>query len=143
MADSICGEVEGDYSTVKVQLAGGGKDEKPSRPTKGTQLVWGGTDPSSPWGHLQALIEKASGSVGYTFIHAADLKEPLVVVAEEETKEEEHEEAPAPAEKKPAGGGGSDAAKKDEPKHATGGVEGHGPLFDNGVEFDFGGNKAK
>ena len=36
MADSICGEVEGDYSVVKVQLAGGGKEDKPVRPTKAT-----------------------------------------------------------------------------------------------------------
>lgn len=143
MADqnsSIAGEVEGDYSVVKVQLAGGGKDEKIARPTKGTQLVWGGTDPSSPWGHLQALIDKAGGSVTYTFVHAADLKEPLVSVTDE---------GPAPAD-----AGGDSQEKKDDPKPAgassdkppemhTGGIEGHGPLFENGVDFDFNGNKAR
>src|SRR5437588_200309 len=96
MAESICGEVEGDYGTVKVQLAGGSKDEKVTRPTKGTQLVWGGTDVSSPWGHLQALIEKSGGSVAYTYIHAGDLSEPLVVVTEEEAKEDEKEQPSEP-----------------------------------------------
>ena len=50
------GEVEGDYSVVKVQLAGGNKEEKPKRPTKGTQVVWGGTDPylSTRFAHLYA-----------------------------------------------------------------------------------------
>src|SRR5213080_2800875 len=99
------GEVEGDYSVVKVQLAGGNKEEKPKRPTKGTQVVWGGTDASSPWGHLQALIEKAGGSVSYTYVHAADLKEPLVEVTEEEEKKDDGGGA---ADQKPA-----DAKKAD------------------------------
>ncbi|MCA1829289.1 MAG: M23 family metallopeptidase [Myxococcales bacterium] len=139
MADSICGEVEGDYSVVKVQLAGGGKEDKPARPTKGTQLVWGGTDVSSPWGHLAALIEKAGGSVNYTFVHAADLKEPLVVVTDEgETHEDKPADEPKKADEKPASGGGSTQVK-----HSTGGAEGHGPLFDFGLDFDFGGNAAR
>src|SRR4051812_19303356 len=107
MADSICGEVEGDYGTVKVQLAGGGKDDKVSRPTKGTQLVWGGTDVSSPWGHLQALIEKGGGSVTYTYLHAGDFSEPLVVVTDEGA--EKTDDAPPPAEEK----------KADQPKPVT------------------------
>ena len=141
MADSICGEVEGDYSVVKVQLAGGGKEDKPVRPTKGTQLVWGGKDLSSPWGHLAALIEKGGGSVSYTYVHAADLKEPLVVVTDEG---ETHEDAPADEPKKAAGD--KPAASGDKPaevKHSTGGAEGHGPLFDIGVDFQFAGNTAR
>ncbi len=132
------GEVEGDYSVVKVQLAGGGKEEKPQRPTKGTQLVWGGTDVSSPWGHLAALIDKAGGSVGYTYVHAADLKAPLVEVTDEgETHEDEAEDVKPPkAEAKQDG-------PKEEPHHNTGGAEGHGPLFDDGVDFQFGGNTAR
>src|SRR5947209_886002 len=86
------GEVEGDYSVVKVQLAGGNKEDKPKRPTKGTQVIWGGTDASSPWGHLQALIEKAGGSVTYTLVHGADLKDAPVEITEEESKPEETEE---------------------------------------------------
>jgi len=60
MADpkSIAGEMEGDYGTVKVQLAGGPAADAVQRPTKGTQVVWGGTAPGSPWAHLAALIEQ-------------------------------------------------------------------------------------
>ncbi|MBS2026230.1 MAG: peptidoglycan DD-metalloendopeptidase family protein [Deltaproteobacteria bacterium] len=67
------GIVEGDYSTVKIQLAGGGTGPSPARPTKGTQLVWGGDNPSSPWAHLVAQIEKGGGKVNYTFVHAATI----------------------------------------------------------------------
>lgn len=138
MADpkSIAGEVEGDYSVVKVQLAGGGTDGKPQRPTKGTQLVWGGTDASSPWGHLAALIEKGGGSVNYTFLHAADLSEPIAVVTDEGTVDEPAENV------KPPAGKADDPAK---PAHtpSAGGAEGHGPLFDAGVDFQFGGNTAR
>src|ERR1700682_4669857 len=143
MADpkSIAGEVEGDYSVVKVQLAGGGKDEKPSRPTKGTQLVWGGTDASSPWGHLAALIEKAGGSVNYTYVHAADLKAPLLEVKDEEvtTSDEPAEDVKPPPQQQEKTGGEPDQKKS----HSTGGAEGHGPLFDGGVDFQFAGNTAR
>src|SRR6267143_5435910 len=100
MADpkSIAGEVEGDYGTVKVQLAGGPAADTVQRPTKGTQVVWGGTGPGSPWAHLAALIEKSGGSVTYTFLHAADLEEPIALPAEEEdTPADEPEQKPAPA----------------------------------------------
>ena len=143
MAKGIAGEVEGDYSVVKVQLAGGGTDDKPARPTKGTQVVWGGTDLSSPWGQLAALIEKAGGSVNYTYVHAADLKEPLVVVTDEggEVAQDDPPEAAKPAatagEAKPAD------QPANPPSHSTGGAEGHGPLFDDGVDFPFGGNTAR
>ena len=98
---SIAGEVEGDYGTVKVQLAGGPAADKPARPTKGTQLVWGGTGPSTPWGHLAALIEKGGGSVNYTFIHASDLKAPLALVKDDEAQPPGED---APAEHKEAAG---------------------------------------
>lgn len=143
MADpkGIAGEVEGGYEVVKVQLAGGGKDEKPQRPTKGTQVVWGGTDVSSPWGHLAALIEKAGGSVNYTYVHAADLKTPLVVATDEgDSPEDEPAEEGTP----PAGTQKPSAhPAASQPPHNTGGAEGHGPLFDAGVDFQFGGNTAR
>ena len=72
---SIAGEVEGDYGTVKVQLSGAAAGEAVARPTRGTQVVWGGSGPGSPWAHLAGLIEKSGGSVSYTFLHAADLHE--------------------------------------------------------------------
>jgi murein DD-endopeptidase MepM/ murein hydrolase activator NlpD len=136
------GEVEGDYSVVKVQLAGGGKEGKPARPTKGTQLVWGGTDVSSPWGHLAALIEKGGGSVNYTYVHAADLKAPLLEVEDEgvTTSDEQAEDA-KPAQQQKTDGKTDE--KKTEPRHSTGGAEGHGPLFDDGVDFQFAGNTAR
>src|SRR5215470_5224053 len=64
--------VEGDGTAVPVQIAPGGAGS-PARPTKGTQLVWGGGDASSPWGHVQALIEAAGGSVQYTYFHSSVL----------------------------------------------------------------------
>src|SRR5690242_6170849 len=94
--DSIAGEVEGDYSVVKVQLGGGGKEDTVQRPTKGTQVVWGGTDPGSPWAHLAKLIEKAGGSVTYTYIHASDLKEPIALVTDEGDAQAS-DDGPAPA----------------------------------------------
>ena len=65
--------VEGDGTAVPVQLAPGAAADSPRRPAKGTQLVWGGGDPSSPWGHLQALIEAAGGPVQYTYFHSSVL----------------------------------------------------------------------
>ena len=103
-AKSIAGEVEGDYGTVKVQLAGGPAGDAVQRPTKGTQVVWGGTAPGSPWAHLAALIEKSGGSVTYTFLHASDLKEPVVIASgEEDAAAKEEEAAPAPPADKPEG----------------------------------------
>jgi hypothetical protein len=143
---SIAGEVEGDYSVVKIQLAGGPKDGKPVRPTKGTQVVWGGTDPSSPWGHLAALIEKSGGSVNYTFVHAADLTEPLAVVTDdgpaEESAADDKPSDPAGAKPadKPADKGGDKPA---EPPVLHGGIEGTGPLFETGLDFEYAGNTAR
>src|SRR3989442_12877096 len=67
--------VEGDATAVPVQLAPGDASDAPRRPNKGTQLVWGGNDPSSPWGHLQSLLERGGGAVQYTYLHAAVLAE--------------------------------------------------------------------
>ena len=136
---SIAGEVEGGYDTVKVQLAGAAPGEKVVRPTRGTQLVWGGTELSSPWGHLAALIEKAGGSVNYTFVHASDFKEiPGVAKVEEEESapeqtEEKEKDPLKDAPPHPAG----------EIPHSAGGAEGHGPLFDLGLDFAFDGNTAR
>ena len=131
---SIAGEVEGDYGTVKVQLAGGPAAEAVQRPTKGTQVVWGGTGPGSPWAHLAALIEKGGGSVTYTFLHAADLKEPPAIAPDDDApaQEEEEKAAAAPAEK-----------AEGPVRHSAGGAEGHGPLFEEGLDFSFGGNTAR
>src|SRR6267143_2756324 len=65
--------VEGDATAVPVQLAPGDASDAPRRPTKGSQLVWGGNDPSSPWGHLRSLIEAGGGSVQYTYLHSTVL----------------------------------------------------------------------
>src|SRR5229473_7239335 len=75
MADPDDGHkiVEGDASAVPVRVAPGDPSDAPRRPSKGTQLVWGGADPSSPWGHLQSLIEAAGGSVQYTLLHSSVL----------------------------------------------------------------------
>src|ERR1051325_9193971 len=121
MADSVAGEVEGDYSVVKVQLAAIAGDEV-KRPTKGTQVVWGGSEKGSPWAHLAELIEKGGGSVTYTYIHAADLKEQAEPEAQDEgdaPKEEEKQEAAPKDDKKDE--------KKDEkaPPSNPGGIEGH------------------
>ncbi len=67
------GEKEGGFDAVPVQLAAAGTEDRPSRPTSGTQIVWGGDDLSAPWGHLAGLIEKAGGTVQYTYLHGADL----------------------------------------------------------------------
>src|SRR5438105_15509911 len=97
------GEVEGDYGTVKVQLCGGGADATPKRPTKGSQVVWGGTDPSSPWGHLAALIEKAGGTVTYTYANASDLVIEPVQVEVESSDQAPFEDHPHLPEKGPDG----------------------------------------
>jgi len=60
---SIAGEVEGDYGTVKVQLSGAAAGEAVARPTRGTQVVWGGSGPGSPWAHLAGLIEKKAAEI--------------------------------------------------------------------------------
>src|SRR5437016_404194 len=130
----IAGEVEGDYGTVKVQIAGGPAGDSVRRPTKGTQVVWGGSGPGSPWAHLVALIEKSGGSVTYTFLHAADLKEPVVIASDEEdAAAKEEEAAPSPPADKPEG----------TVRHSSGGAEGQGPLFEDGLDFQFGGNVAR
>ncbi|HUJ26911.1 MAG TPA: M23 family metallopeptidase [Myxococcales bacterium] len=138
MADkSIAGEVEGDYGTVKVQVATV-KGDDVKRPTKGTQLVWGGDDKTSPWGHVLSLIEKAGGSVAYTFIHAADLKVPALDVKDEGEEDEKKEETqPAPAEEK------KDDAPKPPDSQAPGGIEGHGDLFENGLNLTFAKSPAR
>ena len=65
--------VEGDGSKVPVRIGPGAASDSPRRPAKGTQLVWGGDDPSSPWGHLLSLIEAGGGSVQYTLLHSSVL----------------------------------------------------------------------
>ena len=158
---SIAGEIEGDYTRVPVQLAGG-LGEKPLRPTPGTQVVFGGKDPSSPWGHLLALIEKAGGSVNYTFVHAAELKASPIVVPADPTagdalplgdhprlKEEDKKAQPAPAEAKKDGPAKQDAPPPEQPvapQHPVANNHfelGTGPLFDRGQVFKYDGNDAR
>src|ERR1041384_7052444 len=141
MADSVAGEVEGDYSVVKVQLAAiAGDDVK--RPTKGTQVVWGGAEKGSPWAHLAELIEKGGGSVTYTYIHAADLKEQPEPEAQDEGDAPKDEAGPGPEAEPPP----KKDEKKDEkaPPSNPGGMEGHGDLFEFGTkDFKFNGNPAR
>jgi len=75
MADTDEGHkiVEGDATAVPVRLAAGEAADAPRRPAKGAQLVWGGSGASSPWGHLQSLIEEGGGAVHYTFFHSSVL----------------------------------------------------------------------
>src|SRR3954470_2946133 len=131
---SIAGEVEGDYGTVKVQIAGAPPGDAVQRPTKGTQLVWGGAGPGSPWAHLVSLIEASGGAVNYTFLHAGDLKTPVAIADDDAAVEEDAADVapPAPVEK-PSG----------PVRHSTGGAAGHGPLFEDGLDFAFGGNTAR
>lgn len=131
-AKSVAGEIEGDYAAVKIQLAAGDPGETLERPTNGTQVIWGGSDPGSPWAHLASLIEKSGGVATYTFIHGAD----LTGVVPPEKDEAAPEEAP-PGHHDPAPAGG------EPPQHHPGGAEGQGPLFESGVDFDYGGNKAR
>jgi murein DD-endopeptidase MepM/ murein hydrolase activator NlpD len=92
--------VEGDASKVPVQVAPGttNKDAAPDRPAKGTQLVFGGKDPQSPWGQIAALIGPG-GKAPYTLVSSAVLakaqhrgKKPGS--AEEPKEEKKKEEAP-------------------------------------------------
>jgi len=62
--------IKGDYSKVPIQLAPGGTGAI-VRPTPGSQLIWGGSDVSSPWGHLAALLAKSGGKVSYLQTSAA------------------------------------------------------------------------
>ena len=90
--------VEGDATAVPVQIAPGEASDSPRRTDKGAQLVWGGSGPSSPWGHLQSLIDAAGGSVQYTLFHSTVLaqlakgkkpKPPPQKPSTEEKKDEE------------------------------------------------------
>jgi murein DD-endopeptidase MepM/ murein hydrolase activator NlpD len=109
--------VEGDFAKIKVQIAPGGTG-KPERPTRSTQLVWGGGDASSPWGHLLSLLEAGGGSASYVYLHAATLVR----------KRFDDHAPPPPDEKK----------EDDKPPAETG----KGPLFEWGFDFEFK-NKGK
>ena len=140
---------EGDYKKVAIQLAGAAAGNHPKRPTKGSQVAWGGGDPSSPWGHLIAQIEKGGGSVNYTFCHAATVDKNLAtvraVVAPETAAEtpadppegQEHHQPVAP-DRPP------DAFHKEDPPKAVQqpGEKPSGAIFEKGQEFDYLGHKA-
>jgi murein DD-endopeptidase MepM/ murein hydrolase activator NlpD len=110
--------VEGDGSKVPVQIAPGDASDSPRRPAKGAQLVWGGSDPSSPWGHLLSLIEAGGGSVQYTLLHSSVLaqlaqgkkpkppanQQPKEKQAEEPADEKQHEKNLSYQEGAPTGG---------------------------------------
>lgn len=89
---------EGDYTKVPIQVGAASVDAGLSRPTKGTQVLWGGSAPASPWGHLLALIDKAGGEVNYTYLHGAVLAQSAVAIhgAIKGTKPPEKEPPPAP-----------------------------------------------
>jgi hypothetical protein len=63
---------KGDYTKVPIQLAPGGTGAI-ARPTKGTQLIWGGRGPGAPWGQLRQLVEKSGAPVSYLLLSAAEL----------------------------------------------------------------------
>ena len=109
-------EIEGDAAKVPVRLAGGKAEGALERPSPGTQLVWGGTDPSSPWGHLAALVREGGGKVVYTYLHAATL-----LARRDRPKSGGQEE---PAEEK----------KKDEEKPPA---PASGPMFEDGLDVEF------
>ena len=71
---------EGDYTKVPIQLGAAPVDAGLARPTKGTQLVWGGFAKASPWGHLIGLIAKSGASVNYTLVHAAGVAQNQAVI---------------------------------------------------------------
>src|SRR5437588_7934527 len=114
--------VEGDFGTVKVQLAPGGTDA-PQRPTKSTQLVWGGDGVSTPWGLLKALIEGAGGAVNYAYLHSAALVHARNAGGADGSKPDT--QAP-----------GGDDKKNEKPPPGT------GALFEDGIDFQFD-NKGK
>jgi len=128
--------VEGDGSKVPVRIAPGDASDSPRRPAKGTQLVWGGGDPSSPWGHLLSLIEKGGGSVQYTLLHSSVLaqlaqgKKPKPP-ANQQPKEKQAEE--------PADDKQHEKNLSYQEGAATGG--GH-EIFDQGHDFEYD-NKGK
>src|SRR6267143_879161 len=124
--------VEGDAGAVPVQIAPGQAADSPSRPDKGAQLVWGGSGPSSPWGHLLSLIGAAGGSVQYTFFHSTVLAQLA-----KGKKPKPPPQKPSPEEKK------QDPAHDQQhdqntsyvvPAHAPEG-NADDPLFDAGHEF--------
>jgi hypothetical protein len=115
--DSTLPLVEGDAAKVPVRLQGGNTDGPPQRSAPGAQLVWGGTDPSSPWGHLAALIKEGGGSVTYTFLHAASL------VNRREGRKDAKDDQPPPKKEQSA----------PQPQAATG----SGPMFADGADFEF------
>src|SRR5712671_6888908 len=128
--------VEGDGSKVPVQIAPGDASDSPRRPAKGTQLVWGGSDASSPWGHLLSLIETGGGSVQYTLLHSSVLaqlalgKKPKPP-ANQQPKEKQKDE---PADEKQ-----HEKNLSYEEGATTGG--GH-EIFDRGHDFEYD-NKGK
>ena len=145
---------EGDFAKVKVQLAAGQAGAQPKRPGPGTQLVWGGDGPSTPWGHLLALIEKSGGSVSFTQVHAAAFQEHAhelprpngapgaAPMADEPTqpvddKPEDKKEDKKVEVKPPT----TPATSATEDHHA--GPAGAGPLFESGVTFAYQGEEAK
>jgi len=135
----------GDYSQVPVQIAPGGTDAV-SRPTKGTALVWGGSDPSSPWGQLQSLIAKGGGSVSYLHIGAGDVAKSAnaptgapgdapVQGSDSAAGQTDQQSGPTRVEPTP-----SDAAPGLE--HVSG-PAGEGPLFDAGIDIGYQGEPTR
>lgn len=148
--------VEGDFAKVKLELRGGPAEAKVKRPGPGSMLLWGGTAPSSPWGHLIELIEKSGGQVSFTQVHAAAFEEHAHELPRPggapgaAPMQDEPTQAPPPEEKKEAAEGGP--APKEvpptTPAHSAGedhhsGAAGKGPLFEYGVTFAYNGDEAR
>src|SRR6267378_5190943 len=115
--------IEGDFGTIKVQVAPGGTGA-PERITRSTQLVWGGEGASAPWGLLKGLIEAGGGAVHYTYLHAAALVKARNAGSPAGAK---------PQTQPPADDGPAEEGKPDP---------GTGPLFEDGLDFEFD-NKGK
>src|SRR6202022_4728539 len=122
--------VEGDAAKVPVQIAPGGSapSEPPRRPTKGTQVVFGGKGPQSPWGQIAALAG-AGGKVPYTLVNAA-----VLAKAQQQGKKPGAGGKPKEEKKK------EEAEKPKEPEIHPAALE---EIFVRGEEFTHAGEKAR
>jgi murein DD-endopeptidase MepM/ murein hydrolase activator NlpD len=124
--------VEGDGSKVPVRLApvAAKPSEMPRRPDKGSQLIFGGADPQSPWGQIAALIG-AGGSVPYTLLDAA-------VLAKAQRLGKKPGSAEKPKEKK------GEKEKEHKPPESPDIIPAHAPeIFAGGEEFKHAGQPAR
>jgi murein DD-endopeptidase MepM/ murein hydrolase activator NlpD len=128
--------VEGDGTSVPVRLGAGDASDSPKRPVKGMQLVWGGSNPSSPWGHLQSLIEAGGGSVRYTLLHAT------VLASAAQGKQPTAPKNQDPKPKQQAGDADEEKQHEKNLSYKEGAATGSADLFGDGHDFEYD-NKGK